>query len=213
MNDLDRTITEASNLHHKLLGARSALLRRQSVKVAELAAFKKESIEIQKVKIVLDDLIKTYISFQLEKMQEYVTYGLNAVIPDQTLTFKCDVITERGKPSVELLTINKDDVSGNALEGFGGSVAQIQSLILRILAIVQLKLYPLLVLDESLNAVSVEYLPNLSLLLRELADKLGINILLVTHNKEILEHAHRVYQATESMGGLRIEELKRTEVT
>lgn len=200
--NLNTKIQELSDLTNKLIGERAALLRKQSQKMDELVAFRAEQLELQKTKVVLDDLIKKFIGFQLDKIKEYVTYGLKTVITDQNLEFDCNVTTKMNKPWVELNTKNDKGTSENALDAFGGSVAQIESLILRILAILQLKLYPLIVLDESLNAVSTHYLNGMSILLKELSKQLGIKILLITHNTEILAHADKVYRANETKNGL-----------
>jgi len=203
--NLTKAIQDMSDLTNKLVGERSALLRKQSQKMDELLALKAEQVEIQKTKVVLDDLIKKFIGFQLDKIKEYVTYGLKTVIIDQNLEFDCEVITKNNKPWVELNTKNDKGTSENALDAFGGSIAQIESLILRVLAILQLKLYPLLIMDESLNAVSPHYLNNTSILLKELSKQLGIKILLITHNTEILAHADKVYRANDTKKGLKFD--------
>jgi hypothetical protein len=192
----------------RIKGDRDSLVRRRTIAESEIETYKAEQIELLKTKAVLDDLVKSFIGFQLDRIKEYVGYGLKTVIPDQELDFECEITTKANKPWVEFLTVNADGISANALDGFGGSVAQIESLILRVLAILQLKLYPLIVLDESLNAVSEEYLPNLSHLLSELSKQLGVKILLVTHNKEILHSATRIYKASERGGSLHIEEIQ-----
>lgn len=212
LSGFDHELDELSDLHQNLLGSRATLLKSQTQKTAELTQHKEAQLEIQKVKLVLDDLIKTYISFQVDRIKEYVTYGLRTVIADQDLRFDCNIITKMNKPWVDFLTVNKDGDAAKALDAFGGSVAQIESLILRVLAILQLKLYPVLFIDEGLNAVSEEYMKNLSLLLSELTKQLNIKILLVTHNKDILVHADRVYRASESKSGLKLEEIKASEV-
>lgn len=212
LDNFERELSDLVELQQKLVGARGALSKKHAQKTDELRQFKEQSIEIQKSKAVLDDLIKRFIGFQLDRIKEYVSYGLKTVIADQDITFDCQVTTKMNKPWVDLLTVNSKGISENALEAFGGSVAQIESLILRVLAILQLKLYPLLVLDESLNAVSSEYLPATSVLLKELTKQLGIKILLVTHNKEVLNEADRVYRAVETGHGLQFEEIKRAEL-
>jgi hypothetical protein len=207
-NDLLKEIQDAKISLARLKGDRDSLLRRKVSADSEIETYKKEQLELLKAKAVLDDLVKSFIGFQLDRIKQYVGFGLKTVIPDQDLDFECEITTKMNKPWVEFLTVNADGISANALEGFGGSVAQIESLILRVLAILQLKLYPLIILDESLNAVSEEYLPNLSYLLRELSKQLGVKILLVTHNKEILHSATRIYKASERHGSLHIEEVQ-----
>jgi hypothetical protein len=210
---LNAKIQELSDVTNRLVGERAALLRKQAEKMDELKSLKDGQVELQKTKVVLDDLIKKFIGFQLDKIQEYVTWGLNTVIDDQNLKFDCNVITKNNKPWVELNTKNDRGISENAMDAFGGSVAQIESLVLRVLAILQLKLYPLLVMDESLNAVSTQYLNNTSKLLNELSKQLGIKILLVTHNTEILAHANKVYRANETKNGLKFDVVGATDLT
>lgn len=206
-SELLKQSQEAKVALARIKGDRDSLVRRRNAAEAETETYKKEQLELIKTKAVLDDLVRSFIGFQLERIKEYVGYGLKTVIPDQELDFECEITTKMNKPWVEFLTVNADGISANALDGFGGSVAQIESLILRVLAILQLRLYPLIVLDESLNAVSEEYLPNLSHLLSELSKQLGVKILLVTHNKEILHSATRIYKAGERNGSLHIEEI------
>lgn len=208
----EQNLSDLVELQQKLIGVRGALSKKHAQKTDELAKFKEDSLEIQKTKAVLDELIKKFIGFQLDRIKEYVSYGLRTVIADQDITFDCQVTTKNNKPWVDLLTVNSKGIAENALDAFGGSVAQIESLILRVLAILQLKLYPILILDESLNAVSSEYLPATSVLLKELTKQLGIKILLVTHNKEVLNEADRVYRAVETANGLKYEEVKRAEL-
>lgn len=214
----ETNLKDMNHLYQNLVGGRSSLLKKQNQKTQELKTFKDQQVEIQKVKLILEDLIKQYIGFQLSKIEEYVTYGLRTVIPDQKLSFKCQVMTKNGKPWVEFVTSStegipegEDPIEENALESFGGSVAQVESLILRILAVLQLKLYPLIVMDESLNAVSEDYMENLSLLLKELSKQLKVKILLVTHNKEILVHADRVYRAVNNGDRMAIERISKTD--
>lgn len=205
-------LDDLSALHQKLIGQRSALLKRQSQKTEELKGFQNDSIELQKVKAVIDRLIQQFIGFQLDKISEYVSYGLKTIIHDQNLTFKCNITTKANKPWVDMITVDDKGNEANVLDAFGGSVAQIESLILRVLAILQLKLYPFLALDESLNAVSKEYVPNTSKLLNEITKQLGLKILLVTHDTDMLQYADRVWNAKETATGLTFEEIKQGSV-
>ena len=220
--DLPSFETNLDSLNHiyqNLMGQRASTLKKMAQKETELKTYKEQQVEIQKVKLILEDLIKQYIKFQLSKIEEYVNYGLKVVIPDQKLWFKCNVTTKMNKPWVEFVTAStegvpegEDPVEDDVLESFGGSVAQVESLILRLLAVLQLKLYPLIVMDESLNAVSEDYMEKLSLLLKELAKQLKVKILLITHNKEILVHADRVYRAVNDGDSMVIERVSQAEI-
>lgn len=87
------------------------------------------------------------------------------------------------------------------MEAFGGGPASIISLILRVLAIRRLKKWPLLALDETLAAVSDDYVDQTGVFLRELSARTGIPILLVTHKPAFLDHAVNGYRGVEVVDG------------
>lgn len=86
------------------------------------------------------------------------------------------------------------------MDSFGGGPASIASLILRILTVMRLKLWPLLLLDETLAAVSADYVDQTGLFLERLTQKMGVDVLLVTHKPAFLDHANVTYQCAEVMG-------------
>jgi ABC-type thiamine transport system ATPase subunit len=69
--------------------------------------------------------------------------------------------------------------------------------VLRLLALLRLKRWPLLLLDETLAAVSDEYVDQAGLFLRKLAETTGINLLMITHKQSYLDHAKVAYQGVE----------------
>ena len=71
------------------------------------------------------------------------------------------------------------------------------SLILRILVMRRLKKWPLLLLDETLAAVSDEYVDQTGAFLQQLAEKVKLDILLVTHKAAFLDHAVIGYRGNE----------------
>jgi ABC-type lipoprotein export system ATPase subunit len=91
---------------------------------------------------------------------------------------------------------------------FGGSVAVIESFFLRIICMLKLKLARFMLLDETFASVGSDYIHNTSKVIKELSNKLGLDILLVTHQPEFQIHADRVYKVHESSNGLSIEKIK-----
>jgi DNA repair exonuclease SbcCD ATPase subunit len=88
---------------------------------------------------------------------------------------------------------------GRPLEAFGGGPSSVISLILRVLTVRKMKLWPLLILDESLAAVSDDYIDFTGQFLRALAEKMGFDIILVTHKQAFLEHAHTALRCSEEV--------------
>lgn len=134
----------------------------------------------------------------IDAVETMLTEGLNTVFQDQDLKVQADVRHVRGKVSVELSTIRKyadgSEVRSKSLEGFGGSVTTVQSILTRIIVIMKHGLRPLLVLDESLMAIESKYISNMGKLIRSLCDRLEMDALVITHNSDLIEYAHTHWQ-------------------
>lgn len=155
---------------------------------------------------------------QVRSVENVVTEGLGTIFHDLDLSFEADVGPKYGKVSVEFFIRQgaKDDPlshRGRPLDAFGGGPSSVASLALRVLTVLKLKRFPFLALDESLGAVSDEYTDTTGQFLKRLADKLGLDVLLVTHKSAYVDHADRAYSCSEvtdkegrrhlALGGLR----------
>jgi ABC-type lipoprotein export system ATPase subunit len=65
-----------------------------------------------------------------------------------------------------------------------------------------------MLLDETFAAVGAEYIPSTSRLISEISKKLGMDVLLVTHQPEFQTYADHVYRVKESPKGLIMEKIK-----
>jgi DNA repair ATPase RecN len=137
------------------------------------------------------------VTEQVKAIESVVTEGFRSIFFDQHLSLLAEVGQARGKISIDLLirdSSGPSEIVGPPLETFGGGPSTIASLTLRILALLRLKKFPLLLLDETLAAISAEYVEPTGKFLRKLAESTGIPILLVTHNHGFLDHAKVAYR-------------------
>lgn len=190
----------------KLDGFYTALRSRAKALEDEQKMLKKEIDLLTKTSTVLKHLLDLKVKDEIKRMAGLITYGLKTIFEDQNLTFAPNITKKRDKINIELKTSN------NGVEGefgsFGGSVAVIESFLLRILCILKMKLARLMLLDETFASVGEEYIPNTSRLISELSKKLGLDILLVTHQKEFQAYADHVYRVKESNDGLTMEKIR-----
>jgi DNA repair exonuclease SbcCD ATPase subunit len=70
------------------------------------------------------------------------------------------------------------------------------------------KLARLMILDETFASIGWEYIEPTSKLISELADKIGLDVLLVTHQKEFQNFAKHIYKVEESPTGLQMQRIK-----
>jgi DNA repair ATPase RecN len=167
-------------------------------------------LEVERLSVRLDVLAKVGELFRalmdrlvlnhVRSIETIVTEGLRTVFFDLNLTFEAEITQARGRLSIDFYFRQESKrlpIRGRPLESFGGGPGSFASLILRILAMLRLKRWPVLFLDETLSAVSDEYVDATGQFLNRLAATTGISILLVTHKPAFTDHAANAYAASE----------------
>lgn len=153
---------------------------------------------------VIRALIDDEVTLSVKAVEDLLTDGLRAVFEDQDLSVRAEVDVQRGKVAVNLLTVQQNSdgtlVEGLSRDAFGGAVSTVQSVLLRTIVIVRRGLRPVMFLDESLPAFDANYVGNMGAFLRALCKKLGIDILLVSHNPAMVEAADRAYRIVKTDG-------------
>ena len=156
---------------------------------------------LTKVGELLRVLLDRLVLDQVKTIEGIVTEGLQAIFFDQRLSFEADVSQKYNKVAIDFFLRQGEEamaIRGHPLESFGGGPSSIASLVLRLLALLRLKRAPLLFLDETLAAVSDDYIDAAGQFLNKLAKNTGIDVLLVTHKQAFLDHADLAYQGSES---------------
>jgi len=143
------------------------------------------------------ELLKSWLEDSIQKnitsISELASTGLKHVIYDQDIKFEIHPEPKNNRLSMEFL-VEQDGVAGDPIDSFGGGAAVVISLILRLAVMARMKMGNLLLLDESLAALANTYVPSCGSFMRQLSEQTGINILMVTHNAEFLNHAHVAYE-------------------
>lgn len=187
----------------KLTTLRDRLARDLDVKEQEVDELTQRIGLLAKVHELFRVLMDQMLVKQVHMVEGVVTEGLQSIFYDLELSCEADVGPKWGKIAVEFFFRQggRDDplsYRGRPLQSFGGGPSSIASLVLRLLTVLRLKLWPVLVLDEALGAVSEQYVENTGIFLSRLAKKLNIDVLLVTHKAAFLDHANVTYQCLES---------------
>lgn len=183
---------------NKAVGYRSAVQARLDEHVAEIEVLEGE----EKVADLILALFRTMIDQEVQEgvlaVEKLQSEGLQAVFDDMDLFVRAEVDVKRGQVSVELLTMQEQPdgslTEGSSLDAFGGSVASVQSVLMRVIVMMRRNMRPLLLLDESLGAVAENYVPAIGAFLAKLAERLDLDILAVTHNPVLVEAANRAYR-------------------
>jgi hypothetical protein len=184
----------------RLQAARDALVADVVEKESEIGTLSEDIEKLTKVGELLRMLMDKLVLDQVRGIEGIVTEGLGTIFHDQDLTFEAEVGTKYNKIAIDFLLRQGQDeaaVRGHPLESFGGGPSSVASLVLRLLALLRLKKWPLLLLDETLAAVSDEYTEQAGRFLRKLAETTGIDLLMITHKQSYLDHAQTAYHGSE----------------
>ena len=182
----------------RVLGRREATQGRLEAVKADIKALEDEQTLLDLVAALLRKYIDQEVTEAVGAAERLLTRGLQAVFNDQDLRVRGDVEVQRGKVAVNLVTIQKRDdgieIEGLSSDAFGGSVATVESVLLRVFIILRRKMRRVLFLDESLPAFDANYVANMGVFLSALCAKLKLDILLVTHNTTLMEAAQHGYR-------------------
>ena len=188
----------------RVIGYRDSLVQRESRIDSEIRSLESEEFTLGLVTNLIRAMIDSEVNDSVEAIEKLQTEALQAVFPDQKNSVSAEVKVQRGKVSVELVTNREYDdgtvISGTSLEAFGGALTTVQSVLLRITVMLRRGQRPFLVLDESLPAISKEYVTRMAEFLSLLCERLGMDILVVTHDERLIDHADRAYRVAQKSG-------------
>jgi ABC-type iron transport system FetAB ATPase subunit len=181
------------------------LLRSQiQTEEAEIARLRYQADLQQKCAEVFKTWLEDSLRKNVDSMSQLVTTGLRHVVYDQNLTFRIRQEMKHNRLSMRFTVENEDDhVEADPMTNFGGGAVLVISLILRLAVMARMKMGNLIILDESMSALANHYVPSAGAFMRQLSEEMGVNILMVTHNEEFLNHAHTAYEGRKE-GSLRL---------
>jgi len=143
------------------------------------------------IKSWLDDMLRSNV----DSIAELATSGLRHIIDDQELAFAIRQELKYNRLSMRF-AIEHDGIEGNPMSSFGGGAVLVASLILRLAVMARMRMGNLLLLDETMFALANKYVPAAAEFMRQLTEKTGVNILMVTHNEEFMSNAHVAYEGS-----------------
>jgi len=170
-----------------------------------------EIFNMQSACLLLDKISEEEVEKGINTYIALLDEGLKAIFPEQEVGLKAEIDKVRGKVSVRLKTTFKGadglEIESESLDAFGGAVATIQSLLLRVALILKRGLRPLLVLDETFAPVDENRIPLLVDFLKVLCNKLDMDILCVSHNSVLTENADIAYRIKPTANGAIFEKI------
>ena len=178
-------------------GARDVLQDQLSSLNNKITALTTELNDVQEARIIIQ-----IVAMQTQQELEYhishvVTKALESVF-DDPYQFKIEFSLRRDKTEADRYWIKGE----HEYQPNGGGVRDVSSLALRI-AMYQLqsnKTSPIIILDEPAKHTSEDLLSRFSSLIKAISTQLGIQFVIVSHAKKIIESANTAYEVTKADG-------------
>lgn len=178
----------------------------------QLELKKTEKADVSKVLVQVGELFKSIGGGSqedlLKKLGQFVSYGLVAVF-GEGYHFIPELSVEGKEFRVEFY-VETGELRSGVANARGGGVAEVVSILLQVFFLVALKdkYAPFLFLDTAMVHISEQYHSSVSALLKELSDKLGIQVVLIANVNAYGAYADRVYHFTQEGGKTIVEQEK-----
>ncbi|EMI52946.1 P-loop NTPase family protein [Rhodopirellula sallentina] len=205
-------LADLRNRAHRIEGKRDELVSRQAKVTEQLQEQNRFLAIADDVTNALEKLGNDVFQRQLTLIENTMTKALQEVL-EQDIHFKANASFSRGAASVEF-SILRGENTEDIMKGQGGSVANVVSVGLRMLAITTLderRHRKFLVLDEQDCWLHPDLVPKLTRIVQEAGTALGFQVLMISHHdvNHFIRHADRVYRLSPDRGeGVGIEEIE-----
>lgn len=181
-----RGVTEKSYLEDQLANLRAAQASaKQSQQDADLAK-----------QVVLEVAQKTQANIG-GRISDLVSLALAAVF-DDPYRLRIDFVQRRGVTEADLFFARGDHLA-DPMTACGGGTIDIASFALRLAVWTLSRSRPLFILDEPFRNLSLDRQAKAGLMLQQLSRRLGLQIVMVSHNPEIISGADKVFRLDRGM--------------
>jgi DNA repair ATPase RecN len=184
------------------VGEAQVLAKRGQELVNEVAVLSDERATADRVSGVLSKIGSERDAAARAQVEGLVTSGLQAIF-EENLSFHLVESTSRQTPQIDFVVRthlpDSSSFETDVMNARGGGLAAVVGLLLRVVLILLTrasgkKAPDVLVLDETLAHLSREYLDAAGQFLRTLCDSTGLQLIIVTHQQELVEFADVSYR-------------------
>jgi ABC-type glutathione transport system ATPase component len=131
-------------------------------------------------------------------MEDIVTTALSSVF-DDPYTFEMDFVLRRNKTECDLL-FSRNGKTVSPMDASGGGAVDVASFALRLALWSLDSVDNVIVFDEPFRFVSKEFQPAIASLLKKLSEQLGLQIIMVTHNENLIKESVHICGVTQQKG-------------
>lgn len=190
-----------TNRVSKLQGRAEQIRTDLNKKSRELQQLEKRQIDIEKAQVLLQVTAQETQDGLKVHLEDIVQMALDTCFPDE-YTFCIDFELKRGSTVCEMYLEDDAGFKLNPMTASGGGVVDIISLALRLAVWTLSKPDNLIVLDEPFKFLSANLRPLAGEILHKMSKKLGLQIIMVTHDEVLMEISDRIFTVKKNRKGI-----------
>ncbi len=187
-------------------GARDLITKKFQEFEIQLVKQKDRLKDLEEVQVILQNVVKLTQEEIQYHITEIVNLALETIFPDP---YEFIVRFEMKRSQTEATFILcRDGIETDPMTAAGGGVIDVLAFALRVSlwALGSPKTRNTLVLDEPFRFVSRDLKDNVSKMLHEVSDRLELQMIIVTHEQSLIEHADKVFRVSIKKGISSIED-------
>lgn len=169
---------------------RKALTEDRTELVTKLTANKEEATHIIEAQVFIQAVAKATQDLVKIRIEDLVGSTINTIFPDR-YEFEILFETRRNKTETDIV-LKRNGRKIDPLKRTGGGVSDIISFAIRVIALMMSGRRKTLILDQPFKNVSEDLLPITYEVVKELCNDLGIQIIAVSHDPNMIEIADKV---------------------
>jgi len=181
----------------------------QAKQLEQTIAQQKTNLATYKLKEIAIDEVDALIQLTAQETQNTLRYhiedlvqsALDSCFPDM-YDFLVDFVIKRGKTEADMYLL--DNLNGKQkvkpTESNGGGLVDLVAFSLRLVSWSLSQTAPIILLDEPFKWLSVDLRPLAGEMMRALSEKLGLQIIMVTHDEAMIDISDRVFKVTKRKG-------------
>lgn len=205
LETLDRKFEDFNKTLMLLEAKRDMYLKEQKNLEVSLSNANKEVLLLQKVIALAQKISELKKAETTKNIEDIVSFGLQVIFEDPSYKFIIEDTIQRNQVYYSFKVKSDSFRTPEAIsiiDSKGGGVVNIVSFLLRliILCLIDKKGERFIALDEPFTNLSEEYRENLIFAIKEISKKLKVQLLIVSHDKDVVSLADRVYELKRESG-------------
>jgi len=197
---MERSLRDYVDFISRKKGEKGLLTKQKNDIKDILKSLKQDSLDLEEAQVILQIVAKETQEQLKYHITDIVQLAIDACFPDEYI-FDINFEIKRGKTEASIV-FKKNGHNVDPMDDSGGGVVDLASFALRIAAWSLGKTDSVIILDEPFRFLSKDLQPQAAEIMKQLSEKLKLQFIMVTHNKEIVDCSDRVFEIAKDGEGI-----------